>query len=550
MGTGYYRAAHTVNYGSTSTRSQCPTGYRDGAAASAQNGCKMDVEAGHYVGTENTATQSTCAAGTYKAAHTVNYGSVSSCSACSGRTKYSAAGASSCKTVDTGYYTTGCNTSGNNCTGQSQCTGATYCSSGVQNSCPAQTSGWTRNGGTGWTSYTQCNQTRAATSISTYCSAGTLKQNATSATAWGASTISTAFQAKAGAYVNGTTCSQCTANDYCAGGTAARKDCPSGYPNSAAGSDAITDCYSNTKSRPWTGSQVNGTTPTNCYSATWGSCRAEDMAACSYVAYSNSAGTADGTVKSGCTSNSANCTRQVASVTAKSGYYDAGTTCSECPNGYPNSANGNEGGNTKCYISVSGGHYIGTKNSATQSECVGGTYKAAHTVYYGSTSSCSVCGTNQYSDDGAASCEACKTSAGYGNSGTTAASHAGQASCKVTCGGGEYVPTAGGGCVNVGVGYWGAGGTVSETSTLARTQCESGLTTIGSGAGADEAGDCGRVLNVNGEKIYLRSTKKTTPSLNVSINGDVFYGNMGTASKGSLRLNSGGTTYSVYDDSM
>ena len=262
---------------------------------------------------------------------------------------------------------------------------------------------------------------------------------------------------------------------------------------------------------------------------------------------------------SGCKDNSENCVRPVVAVAAKSGYYDAGTTCSACPDGYPNSANGNEGGNTtngneggntKCYASVSGGHYIGTQYSATQSECVDGTYKAAHTVYYGSTSSCAVCGTNQYSDDGASSCTACKTSAGYGNSGTTAASHAGRASCKVTCGGGEYVPTAGGGCVNVGVGYWGAGGTVSETSTLARSQCESGLTTIGSGAGADEAGDCGRVLNVNGEKIYLRSTKKTTPSLNVSINGDVFYGNMGASSIGALKLKSNGTTYSVYDDSM
>ena len=414
---------------------------------------------------------SACSAGTYKPGGTRQ--ASASCSACTGRTKYSAAGASSCKTVNSGYYTTGCNSSGNNCTGQAQCTGATYCASGVQNSCPAQTSGWTRNGGTGWTTYTQCNQTRAATAVSTYCSAGTLKQNATSATAWGATTVSSALSAKAGAYVNGTTCSQCTANDYCPGGTAARKDCPSGYPNSAAGSDAITDCYSNTKSRPWSGSQVNGTTPTNCYSATWGNCRAEDMAACSYVAYSNSAGTADGTVKSGCTSNSANCTRQVASVTAKSGYYDAGTTCSKCPNGYPNSANGNEGGNTKCYISVSGGHYIGTQYSTTQSECVGGTYKAAHTVYYGSTSSCSVCGTNKYSDDGAASCLDCKTSAGYGNSGTTAASHDGVASCKVTCDAGEYVPTAGGGCVAVGSGYYKTGTmTVAQNATnTTRSAC-------------------------------------------------------------------------------
>ena len=817
VGTGYYRAAHTVNYGSTSTRSQCPAGYRDGAAASAQNGCEMDVEAGHYVGTENSATQSTCAAGTYKAAHTVNYGSVSSCSACSGRTKYSAAGAASCKTVDTGYYTTGCNTSGNNCTGQSQCTGATYCSSGVQNSCPAQTSGWTRNGGTGWTTYTQCNQTRAATAASTYCSAGTLKQNATSATAWGATTVSAALSAKAGAYVNGTTCSQCTADNYCTGGTAAPKDCPSGYPNSDAGASAITKCYSNTKSRAWTGSQNACAKPSGCSTVTCNSC---SKSACNYVAYANTAGTGDGTVKSGCSTNNESCDQTVKSVTANPGYkvngtacaictgatYSAGgtaTSCSNCPTIYTDNTASGKKAATECQVITDGGYYIAANNDDAQTICgvrnycpsatvnygshnspiacptasehlrttypdnyynptsatatnqtwgdgkdaitdckavytitnargrftvestgynaetekydVGGTKyytkvnpgyyvkdrlastycndtsnpmyytdaqpcpagsycpglssmpscssgeytetkginscpanygnspamsdaatdcyltttaknfvatpNAAQTtctaggycvgggkVNYGSTggrtpaskgyyvsttgataqtpcaagtytsstgqtkctdaaagtyttgcqitsnnTACTgtaVCATNKYSNARASVCIECNTADGYGNSGTTAASHAGQASCKVTCGGGEYVPTAGGGCVNVGVGYWGAGGTVSETSTLARTQCESGLTTIGSGAGADEAGDCGRVLNVNGEKIYLRSTKKTTPSLNVSINGDVFYGNMGTASKGSLRLNSGGTTYSVYDDSM
>ena len=111
----------------------------------------------------------------------------------------------------------------------------------------------------------------------------------------------------------------------------------------------------------------------------------------------------------------------------------------------------------------------------TQSECVGGTYKAAHTVYYGSTSSCAVCGTNQYSDDGAASCTACKTSAGYGNSGTTAASHDGVASCKVTCDAGEYVPTAGGGCVAVGSGYYKTGTmTVAQNATnTTRSACSS-----------------------------------------------------------------------------
>ena len=911
-------------YDAGTTCTACPSAYPNSADGN-EGGiskCYMSVSGGKYVATANATSVSTCVAGTYKAAHTVYYGSTSSCSACTGRTKYSGAGASACSPVDSGYYSTGCNTSGNNCTGQSQCTGATYCSSGVQNSCPAQTSGWTRNGGTGWTSYTQCNQTRAATSVSSYCSAGQLKQTATSATAWGASTISTAFQAKAGAYVNGQTCSQCTADNYCTGGTAAPKDCPTGYPNSDAGAAAVTSCYSNTKSRPWSGSQVNGAIPSGCSSVPeWNSC---SNPACEYVAYANSAGTADGTIKSGCSTNAANCTRTPKTVSASGDHYVSGVTCPSCPSGYPNSDGGTAGifqcysdeksrpwmggqiscktpagcsdstcnictlpacsyvaysnstgsadgaiksgcatnnedcqqtvksvtanagyivkdndgvltcavctgatysaggsattctacpsiytDNTdsaktnasQCQVITTGGYYIANANDDTETDCGTTYYCPSETVNYGDTnernacpvaadhritdypdnfynvvsvsamnqswgatnissigqcvaqytvtnergsfaaenvmynpetekydvfgnhyystvnpgyygnekwsegycdessrrmlykdalpcpagsycpgfsnvscgsgeyndtlglnscpvaypsspalsseiSACyltttpknfvatanaaqttctaggycvggvkvnygstggrtpaskgyyvastgattqtpcavgtytattgqtkctdavagtyttgcgsnntactgtAVCANNSYSAAKASSCTACNTADGYGNSGTSAANHAGIASCKASCGGGEYVPTAGGGCVNVGVGYWGTGGTVAQDATLARNQCDSGLTTIGSGAGADEAGDCGRVLNVNGEKIYLRSTKKTTPSLNVGINGKTFYGNMGTATKGTLRINSGGTTYSVYDDSM
>ena len=727
-------------YDNGTSCSACPSAYPNSADDN-EGGiskCYMSVSGGKYVATANATSVSTCAAGTYKAAHTVYYGSTSSCSACTGRTKYSAAGASACSTVGSGYYTTGCNTSGNNCTGQSQCTGATYCSGGVQNSCPAQTSGWTRNGGTGWTSYTQCNQTRAATSVSSYCSAGQLKQTATSATAWGASTISTAFQAKAGAYVNGQTCSQCTADNYCTGGTAAPTDCPSGYPNSDAGATAITSCYSNSKSRAWTGSQVNGAVPANCSAVTeWGTC---SEPACSYVAYANSAGTGDGTIKSGCSTNNANCTKPVVAVSADAGYYDAGTTCSACPSGYPNSDDDNEGGITKCYsntksrpwgggqiscatptgcsdstcntctlpacsyvaysnstgsadgtiksgcstnsedcqqtvksVTAKAGRYVsgitcppcavGTFQDADDSTatsctvcaantyaastgmsactacpsgystsgtaasnhdaksdcsitCAAGTrvvtadaacttptgswYTASHSVTAGSTTPAATvkaCLTNystpntttrtdhDASTDCKISCAAgtrvatenatsCTTPAGnwyvgahsvaqgsissYSNcltnytiSGTAAANHDTASDCKISCGGGSYIATANNTtCSDVGAGYWAAASTVSQGSAGVRNACDDGLTTIGSGAGADEVGDCGRVLNVNGEKIYLRSERKTTPSLNVSINGTTFYGNIGASGIGALKLNSGGTTYSVYDDSM
>ena len=816
---------------------------------------------------------SACAAGTYKAGSGTQ--ASASCRACSGRTKYqNSTGQSSCKTVSSGYYTTGCNSSGNSCTGQSQCTGATYCSGGVQNSCPAQTSGWTRNTGTGWTSYTQCNQTRSASSASEYCRSGTLKQNATSATRWGTTTVSSTLYADAGSYVNGTTCTQCQKGYACPGGAAERKACddslqyqnlvgqrtcklveagyykssnsaqaqcpanyrdgtaaaninncktscaggtyvatanaactsvgtgyykgahtvnygststrsqcpanyrdgaaasaqngcktscdggtyvatanaactsvgtgyykgahtvnygststrsqcpsgyrngaaaanqnscignfkktgsqvngsvptncssvtswnsctpgtctyqknyagtitsdctpsnctktpasvtaksnfyvdgtscdacPSGYPNSDAGAGAITLCYSNSKSRAWTGSQTACAKPTGCYSVT---CNACSEPACSYVAYANNAGTGDGTIKSGCSSNNKACQQTVNTVTANAGRYVSGktcpacavgtaqgtngstatscsvcsgntyaasagmATCSACPSGYSISgtAASNHDAKSDCKISCA----AGTRVTAADAACTtptGSWYTAAHTVAAGSTTPTATiksCLTNyatpntstrtdhDASSDCKISCAAgtrittvnatsCTTPAGnwyigahsvaqgstssvntcltnYTISGTAASNHDAASDCKISCGGGSYIAAANNtSCSAVGAGYWAAASTVSQGSAGVRNQCDEGLTTIGSGAGADEVGDCGRVLNVNGEKIYLRSTKKTTPSLNVSISGTTFYGNMGASSIGSLKLKSDGTTYSVYDDSM
>ena len=95
-GAGYYKAAHDVKYGSTSSCTQCPDGYRNGAAAGAQNGCKKNVSCGYHVGSAR-GSASKCSAGTYKAAHTVNYGSTSSCTGCgSGKTS----NAGSCSSSD------------------------------------------------------------------------------------------------------------------------------------------------------------------------------------------------------------------------------------------------------------------------------------------------------------------------------------------------------------------------------------------------------------------------------------------------------------------
>ena len=87
--------------------------------------------------------------------------------------------------------------------------------------------------------------------------------------------------------------------------------------------------------------------------------------------------------------------------------------------------------------------------------------------------------------------------------------------------------------------------------------CPTGLTTIGYGAGADEEGDCGRILHVDGEKLYLRSTKKTEHALHVRVGESTFFGNMVVGDKKmsdgatkTLKIKHNGQIYSVYDDSV
>lgn len=210
------------------------------------------------------------------------------------------------------------------------------------------------------------------------------------------------------------TVNSCKTNNYKDGN--ACKGCPSGYPNSDNGNTGgITACYSNNKSRAWTGSQVNGTVPTNCSKVTeWNAC---SIAACTYVAYSNSAGTGDGTIKSGCSTNSANCAKTVKAVAAKAGYYDDGTTCPACSSlaggFYPNSSADNEGGASACYTNSLSGKYVASANATSATNCDAGYAKAAHTVKYGGTSSCDKCGAGTYAQSGAASCSPCSGDAEY-----------------------------------------------------------------------------------------------------------------------------------------
>ena len=140
--------------------------------------------------------------------------------------------------------------------------------------------------------------------------------------------------------------------------------------------------------------------------------------------------------------------------------------------------------------------------------------------------SCTVCPVNTYaSATGSAECTACLDN--YVTMGTSDTDHDSASKCKLICPGGSYVSAANSTeCTKVGTGYWAAESITAQGSAGTRNACPVGLTTVGYGLGADEAGDCGRILLVGSDKLYLRSDKKTTPSLNVKINGTTFYGNM------------------------
>jgi uncharacterized repeat protein (TIGR02543 family) len=168
-------------------------------------------------------------------------------------------------------------------------------------------------------------------------------------------------------------------------------------------------------------------------------------------------------------------------------------------------------------------------------------------------SSVTQCTGSNWAGEGSSACSPCPSGYTYNKaSGMTKAEQ-----CQISCAGGSYVATAKQQCVNVGEDYYKGAHVVNYGSTSTRNKCASGLTTIGYGAGADESGDCGRLLHVDGQKLYLRSAEKTDVSLHVKVAGVTFFGNMVAGDKymsdgatKTLRIRHNGKLYSVYDDSV
>lgn len=389
-----------------------------------------------------------------------------------------------------------------NATKSTQCSGSTFKaahtvnwgSSSTCDTCPTAEGGWTLGTGTGWTARTSCFETRAATAVSTYCSAGQLKKNAPASGAWPtAATISTSFQAKPGSIVSGQTCTQCQSGKYSAGGTAtACTACPTTNiegvrigtwtGTSSEGASKIERCLAlNMPFSGTTGSGVNrcfytsgsGTTATynrSCHTAQYKTCNAgyqmtyegaydgtpKDNNACTACAagtYKSAAGTVSCSACSGSLQYQ-NETGKSSCKNVDSGYYKLSNSAQQqCPANYRNgTAATSEAG---CQAKCAAGSRVATPKAACGAITSGNIYMLAHSVKYGATS------------PAAATCPS-----GYSIAGTTQADHDQKSDCKIICNGGNRVATTDAQCTQTPKGVFIARHTVSAGSTSpAATQC-------------------------------------------------------------------------------
>jgi hypothetical protein len=127
------------------------------------------------------------------------------------------------------------------------------------------------------------------------------------------------------------------------------------------------------------------------------------------------------------------------------------------------------------------------------------------------------------------------------------------------CAPGYYLPANATACVMCPADSYCPGGTYTfnETVTQGIVSCASGLFAP---AGMRESAQCGRILHVGDGFVYLRATKKTSPSLHLDLDHDGvadYFGNMTTLdvpmsrdTQRKLKVRYNNTTYSVYDDSV
>ena len=128
-----------------------------------------------------------------------------------------------------------------------------------------------------------------------------------------------------------------------------------------------------------------------------------------------------------------------------------------------------------------------------------------------------------------------------------------------TCNPGYYLPANTDGCVICPANSYCPGGayTFNENDIQGITACATGLYAP---MGMWQVDQCGHILHIGEEIVYLRTTKKTLHALHIDVDHDGiadYFGNMTTAdvpmhagTTQKLKVQFAGQTYSVYDDTV
>jgi len=171
-------------------------------------------------------------------------------------------------------------------------------------------------------------------------------------------------------------------------------------------------------------------------------------------------------------------------------------------------------------------------------------------LHYGESYDCDVCPWNTFTTGGATECTECLEN--YSTKNTS------PYMCRIKCDGGYYLKNPNDTeCSPVGEGHYMPEHYVNQGEVSEYGICPDGTTTVGYGIGADESDDCGPILHVGADKLYLRSRPLTEHALKVKLNGNVYYGNMSTDNvKMSydtdklLKVKLNNTVYSVWDETV
>ena len=342
---------------------------------SAGTACPNKCAAGTYSGA-GSASCSNCGAGTYSAE------GASTCTAC-GAGKWSAAKSATCSNINAGCYGTSASSA---C--PAKCAAGKYSAAGSA-SCSNCAAGYFS--GEGASACSKCGtgtySASAGSATCTACAAGTYNAST------GATSCTACPQGSYNTTTGQTSCVTCPAGKYCTGGTN-NTVCPDGTYRATTGGKVVGDCTSCPAGTEGTGegktSQSAGCTA--CVAGRYSAARAASCSLCAAGTYNT------GTGNTSCTSCAA-------------GYYNTGTGntgCSLCDNGYyctgganrvqcpANYRDGTALANKKalntCLNNVAAGYRIASANAA-ETACDTGYYSTAHSVTYGSTSSCTQCPT-------------------------------------------------------------------------------------------------------------------------------------------------------------